>query len=168
MQDRETANGENHPDTLCWVLPRTRSGFGACRNRELQANHNPDWPPKLRFWPCWLILHSLIWQSLTLAGVGGFWRPLDFEGVPKSTIFIQNQNILSKHGDQERCLKKNEIMMERWCEKEVPWDVKKMFSHYNSYNLKGSAGRETWWKIVLQKASEISQNWQLWGHWARF
>ena len=26
MQGREIANGENRPDTLCWVLPRTRSG----------------------------------------------------------------------------------------------------------------------------------------------
>ena len=26
MQDWETASGENRPDTLCWVLPRTRSG----------------------------------------------------------------------------------------------------------------------------------------------
>ena len=29
MQDRETATGENGPDTLCWVLQRTRSGFVA-------------------------------------------------------------------------------------------------------------------------------------------
>ena len=27
MQDRETASGENRPDTFCWVLPRTQSGF---------------------------------------------------------------------------------------------------------------------------------------------
>ena len=27
MQDRETATGENDPDTLCWVLQQTRSGF---------------------------------------------------------------------------------------------------------------------------------------------
>ena len=27
MQDRETATGKNHADTLCWVLPRTRNGF---------------------------------------------------------------------------------------------------------------------------------------------
>ena len=26
MQDRQTASGENGPDTLCWVLKRTRSG----------------------------------------------------------------------------------------------------------------------------------------------
>ena len=26
MQDWETASGENRADTLCWVLPRTRSG----------------------------------------------------------------------------------------------------------------------------------------------
>ena len=26
MQDWETASGENRPDTLCWVLQRTRSG----------------------------------------------------------------------------------------------------------------------------------------------
>jgi hypothetical protein len=25
VQDSETATGENHADTLCWVLPRTRS-----------------------------------------------------------------------------------------------------------------------------------------------
>ena len=27
MQDRETVTGKNYPDTLCWVLPRTWSGF---------------------------------------------------------------------------------------------------------------------------------------------
>ena len=49
--------------------------------------HNPGWLTKHMFQPFWLILHSLIWQRLTPASVGGFGRPLDLEGVPKSTIF---------------------------------------------------------------------------------
>ena len=52
--------------------------------------------------PSWLQIiiqfgtHSLIWQRLAPASVGGFGRPLDFEGVQTSTIFRANQNKMRK------------------------------------------------------------------------
>ena len=46
------------------------------------SNHNPDWTTKLRFKLFQLTLDSFVWQRLTPAGVGRFWRQLDFEGVP--------------------------------------------------------------------------------------
>ena len=50
-----------------------------------------------------------------------FWHPLDFEGVPTFIVFEQNQHKLPKSGDQERCQKKDAIMMGSWCEQEMPW-----------------------------------------------
>ena len=34
-----------------------------------------------------------------------FGYPLDFEGVPKSIVFVQNQHRLGNNGDQEQCQK---------------------------------------------------------------
>ena len=52
-----------------------------------------------------LTLHSFIWQRLTPAGVGGLWRALDFEGVPKSIGFGSNLNEIRKRNIQEGILK---------------------------------------------------------------
>ena len=67
--------------------------------------HNPAWTTKLRFWPFWLILHSFVWQRLTPASVGGFWRPLDFEGVPNSTVFVKKQIQWEKECPRRGCEK---------------------------------------------------------------
>ena len=41
MQDWETASGENRADTLCWVLPRTRSGFLTPSDFEWGSQNRP-------------------------------------------------------------------------------------------------------------------------------
>ena len=83
--------------------------------------------------------------------VGGFGRPLDFEGVQQSNTFIYNQHKLWNNGGQERCLNKHEIMMEKWCEKEVPWDVTQKCSHYTCCNLIGLVGHDNCWKMEHPK-----------------
>ena len=45
-------------------------------------------PLKLMFRLFQLTLDTFVRQRQTPAGVGGFWRPLDLEGVPQSTIFL--------------------------------------------------------------------------------
>ena len=110
-------------------------------------------------------VHHLSFGTL-LAPLGGFrapfWRPLDFEGVPKSIIFVQDQHKSSKNGHQERCQKKHEIMMENWCENEVPWDVTKSFRIIIFCNLRDLACRKIWRKIVFQKASQIDPKQTTW------
>ena len=40
-----------------------------------------------------------------------FGRPLDFEWVPKSIVFLQNQNNVIKKGVQEGVLKKHDFQL---------------------------------------------------------
>ena len=108
-------------------------------------------PPK--FWSTFGATWS-IWGSILAPS--GFWRG------PKIHVFLQDQHKSSKNGHQERCQKKHEIMMENWCENEVPWDVKKRFSHYTCCNLRDLACRGIWWKMVIQNASKIDPKWTTW------
>ena len=52
--------------------------------------------------------------------------------------------------------------MENWCEKEVPWEVKKMFSHYICCILRSLGSREIWSKNEVPKTSRIDPNLTTW------
>lgn len=75
-----------------------------------------------------------------------FWRSLDFEGVPESIIFAQSNINYKKVATRSGAWKTNWIMMESGCEKDVPGEVKKRFSHFTCCILHDLAGHEIWWK----------------------
>ena len=52
MQDRETVTGKNYPDTLCWVLQRTRSGFVTPSDFERGPNIDHFFPDRLNLVIC--------------------------------------------------------------------------------------------------------------------
>ena len=66
--------------------------------------------------------------------------PNGFRKPPKSIIFAQYQYKLSKHGDQERCLNKYEIMMKDYAKRRYA-ETKEVFALY-MLQFKNSAGRE--------------------------
>ena len=52
---------------------------------------------------------------------------------------------------------KHEIMMERLCEKELPWEVEKRFSHDTCCNLEVALDQENWWKMELNALGDFGQ-----------
>ena len=48
----------------------------------------------MRFWEIFIIQRGHL--SLGFGYFGGFWRPLDFEGVPNVSIFWKNQHKMRK------------------------------------------------------------------------
>ena len=89
------------------------------------------------------------------------WRPLDSDGPPK-LFFSQNQNKLSKTGDQERCQNKDEITIKNRCEQECHERQTLIFcfSHFTCCYLTGFSFCEIRWKTEVQQLSTITQHQQ--------
>ena len=110
---------------------------------------------------------QLMFRLRLLAPLGRFvvpfWRPLDFEGVPKSTHFRTNQNKIRKMRSKKEAWK-NIILRLNFDAKMGGLKLyKKMFSYSICCNLRDLGGHENWMKMEVQMAPQSHQNWSI-GH----
>jgi hypothetical protein len=111
------------------------------------------WRPPGRFWNLFGAL---------MPKCAPFWAPLDFEGVPKLSNFLENQHKVWKNYDQERFQKKHQNLIDFRCQNKRHEKVEKLFSHDTCCVLRGFAGSRN--SMKNGRTNVMKNPWKL-THW---